>query len=154
MFKVVATEPFVVVLPSDHNLASHEVINPQDIVGETFIAVSNTAPVARVVIDDYLRRSGIDIRPDHEADHMVACPRAGKLSQRRKTEPSHYSITRSARCRSDWGMVNPRIFAVLRLMTRSNFSGRSIGSSAGLAPCKIFPTYSPHRRNASRKLGP
>ena len=54
MFKVVATEPFVVVLPSDHSLASHEVINPQDIVGETFIGVSNTAPVTRVVIDDYL----------------------------------------------------------------------------------------------------
>src|SRR5438270_771084 len=71
MFKVVATEPFVVVLPSDHRLASHEVINPQDIVGETFIAVSNTAPVTREVIDDYLRRSGIDIRPDHEADHMA-----------------------------------------------------------------------------------
>src|SRR5882724_10758638 len=71
MFKVVATEPFVAVLPSDHRLASHEVINPQDIVGETFIAVSNTAPVTRGVIDDYLRRSGIDIRPGHEADHMA-----------------------------------------------------------------------------------
>src|SRR2546421_8162359 len=71
MFRVVATELFVVVLPSDHRLASHEVINPQDIVGETFIAVSNTAPVTREVIDDYLRRSGIDIRPDHEADHMA-----------------------------------------------------------------------------------
>jgi LysR family transcriptional regulator, hca operon transcriptional activator len=71
MFKVVATEPFVVVLPSDHRLASHEVINPQDIVGETFIAVSNTAPVGRKVVDDYLRRSGIDIKPDHEADHLA-----------------------------------------------------------------------------------
>src|SRR5437870_7450625 len=71
MFKVVATEPFVVVLPSDHRLASREMIDPQDIVGETFIAVSKTAPVTREVIDDYLRRSGIDIRPDHEADHMA-----------------------------------------------------------------------------------
>jgi len=71
MFKVVATEPFVVVLPSDHRLASHEAINPHDIVGETFIAVSNTAPVGRRVVDDYLRRTGIDIRPDHEADHLA-----------------------------------------------------------------------------------
>jgi LysR family hca operon transcriptional activator len=71
MFKVVATEPVVVVLPSDHRLASHEAINPHDIVGETFIAVSNTAPVARKVVDDYLRRSGIDIKPDHEADHLA-----------------------------------------------------------------------------------
>ena len=71
MFKVVATEPFVVVLPSDHRLASYEAINPHDIVGETFIAVSNTAPVGRKVVDDYLRRSGIDIKPDHEADHLA-----------------------------------------------------------------------------------
>jgi LysR family hca operon transcriptional activator len=71
MFKVVATEPFVVVLPREHRLASHEVINPQDIVGETFIAVSNTAPVTRAVIDDYLKRAGVDIRSDYEADHMA-----------------------------------------------------------------------------------
>jgi len=71
MFKLVATEPFVVVLASDHRLASHEAINPHDIVGETFIAVSNTAPVGRKVVDDYLRRSGIDIKPDHEADHLA-----------------------------------------------------------------------------------
>jgi LysR family hca operon transcriptional activator len=71
MFKVVATEPFVVVLPSDHRLASYGAINPHDMVGETFIAISNTAPVGRKVVDDYLRRSGIDIKPDHEADHLA-----------------------------------------------------------------------------------
>jgi LysR family transcriptional regulator, hca operon transcriptional activator len=71
MFKVVATEPFIVVLPSDHRLASCEAINPHDMVGETFIAVSNTAPVGRKVVDDYLRRTGIDIKPDHEADHLA-----------------------------------------------------------------------------------
>ena len=71
MFRVVATEPFVVVLPSDHRLASYEAINPHDMVGETFIAVSNTAPVGRKVVDEYLRRSGIDIKPDHEADHLA-----------------------------------------------------------------------------------
>ena len=71
MFKVVDTEPFVVVLPGDHRLASREAINPHDMVGETFIAVSNTAPVGRKVVDDYLKRSGIDIKPDHEADHLA-----------------------------------------------------------------------------------
>jgi LysR family transcriptional regulator, hca operon transcriptional activator len=71
MFKVVDTEPFVVVLPGDHRLASRESINPHDMVGETFIAVSNTAPVGRKAVDDYLRRSGIDIKPDHEADHLA-----------------------------------------------------------------------------------
>ena len=71
VFKVVTKEPLVVVLPSDHRLASHEAIDPQDIVGETFISVSNTAPVLRGVIDDYLRRSGLDIKPDHEVDHLA-----------------------------------------------------------------------------------
>ena len=71
MFKVVDTEPFVVVLPGDHRLASREAINPHDMVGETFIAVSNTAPVGRKVVDDYLRRSGVNIKPDHEADHLA-----------------------------------------------------------------------------------
>ena len=71
VFKLLTQEPLVVVLPSDHRLASHEAINPHDIAGETFISVSNTAPVLRVVIDDYLRRSGMDIKPDHEADHLA-----------------------------------------------------------------------------------
>jgi len=71
VFKLVTTEPLVVVLPSDHRLASHEAIHPQDLVGETFIGVSHTAPVTRGVIDAYVRRSGIDIRPDHEADHLA-----------------------------------------------------------------------------------
>ncbi len=71
VFKLVTKEPLVVVLPSDHRLASHQAINPQDIAGETFISVSNTAPVLRRVIDDYLRRSGIGIKPDHEVDHLA-----------------------------------------------------------------------------------
>ena len=71
LFKVVTKESLVVVLPSDHRLASHEAIDPRDIVGETFISVSTNAPVLRVVIDDYLRRSGLDIKPDHEARHLA-----------------------------------------------------------------------------------
>ena len=71
VFKVVTQEPLVVVLPSDHRLASHEAIDPRDIAGETFISVGTNAPVLRVVIDDYLRRSGIDTKPDHEARHLA-----------------------------------------------------------------------------------
>jgi LysR family transcriptional regulator, hca operon transcriptional activator len=70
-FKTVVKEPLVVIMPSDHRLASHETISVQEIVGETFINVSNTAPVLRTVIDDYLKRSGIDITPDHEVDNLA-----------------------------------------------------------------------------------
>ena len=61
----------MVVLPSDHRLAALKAISPGDLVGETFVIVSNTAPVLRAVIDKYLKRSGIDITPAHEADHLA-----------------------------------------------------------------------------------
>src|SRR5207253_4843963 len=55
VFKVVTREPLVVILPSDHRLAAYAAIDPHDLAGETFISVSKTAPVLRVVIDDYLK---------------------------------------------------------------------------------------------------
>jgi LysR family transcriptional regulator, hca operon transcriptional activator len=70
-YRTITKEPLLVVLPSDHRLASHETISVQEIIGETFISVSNTAPVLRVVIDEYLKQSGIDITPDHEVDNLA-----------------------------------------------------------------------------------
>jgi LysR family hca operon transcriptional activator len=70
-FRLLVKEPLVVVLPSDHRLAALKAISPQNIVGETFVTVSNTAPVLREVIDNYLKRSGIEITPAHEADHVT-----------------------------------------------------------------------------------
>ncbi len=57
-FRLLVKEPIVVVLPSDHPLAGRKAISPGDLVGETFVGVSRTAPVVRAVIDDYLKRSG------------------------------------------------------------------------------------------------
>ena len=71
IYRVVTREPLVVILPSDHYLASQEVIDPKEIAGETLLSVSKTAPVLRVVIDKYLKRSGIDIKPEHEADNLA-----------------------------------------------------------------------------------
>ena len=70
-FHLLVKEPLVVILPSDHRLAARKTISVQDLVGETFVNVSNTAPVLRMVIDDYLKRSGVNITPDHEADHLA-----------------------------------------------------------------------------------
>jgi LysR family hca operon transcriptional activator len=69
-FRPLVREPLVAILPSNHHLASLKAVSPRDLVGETFVAVSNTAPVLRVVIDNYLKRSGVNITPDHEADHL------------------------------------------------------------------------------------
>jgi LysR family hca operon transcriptional activator len=70
-FRLLVKEPLMVILPADHHLAALKAISPRDLVGETFVIVSNTAPVLRVVIDKYLKRSGVDITPAHEADHLA-----------------------------------------------------------------------------------
>ena len=70
-YRVLVKEPLLVVLPTDHRLATLKAISPGDLVGETFVNVSDTAPVLRVVIDNYLKRSGTNIRPAHEADHLA-----------------------------------------------------------------------------------
>src|SRR6202047_5038841 len=64
-YRLVMKEPLVAVLPSDHRLAACDAIDPHDIVGETFVSVSNTAPTLRVVINDYLERFHLGIRADH-----------------------------------------------------------------------------------------
>jgi LysR family hca operon transcriptional activator len=70
-YRVLVKEPLAVILPSDHRLAALKAISPRDLMGETFVTVSNTAPVLRGVIEKYLKRSGIKITPAHEADHVT-----------------------------------------------------------------------------------
>jgi LysR family transcriptional regulator, hca operon transcriptional activator len=70
-FRLVVKEPLMVILPSDHRLAALKTISPKDLVGEAFISVSKTAPVLRKIIDNYLKRSGVNITPTHEADHVT-----------------------------------------------------------------------------------
>jgi LysR family hca operon transcriptional activator len=70
-FRLLVKEPLVVILPSDHRLALYKAICPKDLAGEPFVIVSRTAPVLRTVIDNYLKRSGINIVPAHEADHVT-----------------------------------------------------------------------------------
>jgi LysR family hca operon transcriptional activator len=67
VFKHLTSERLRVILPSDHRLARLDAVSPHDIEGETFVNVSDTAPTLRVVIDDYLRKSGLSIATAHEA---------------------------------------------------------------------------------------
>src|SRR5579863_10261154 len=67
-YTVIVEEPLVVAMPSDHRLASQNAVALQDIAGEVFIGISNTAPTLQAVIDDYLYRSGMDLRPVHRVD--------------------------------------------------------------------------------------
>ena len=68
-YKLVAKEPLVVILPSDHPLASRKTIDPHDLVGETFIGISSVPRVLRAVVGGYLKRCGIEIAPHIEIDN-------------------------------------------------------------------------------------
>jgi LysR family hca operon transcriptional activator len=70
-YEVVDHEPLIVLMPSDHRLTAHEAVRPQDFVGEIFIGGSNKATVLRAATEDYLRRSGVDIKLDHGVDNMA-----------------------------------------------------------------------------------
>jgi LysR family transcriptional regulator, hca operon transcriptional activator len=70
VYKVLIREPLIIVLPSDHRLASSEAIRPEDLVGETFIGMADQAPVLSSIIDDYIRRSGIDLKPTHRVEYL------------------------------------------------------------------------------------
>jgi len=70
VYKALIREPLVVILPSDHRLASHKAIAPQDLAGETFIGMADQAPVLRAITEDYLRRSGIDLKPAHRVEYL------------------------------------------------------------------------------------
>jgi LysR family hca operon transcriptional activator len=71
-FRPLRKDPLIVLMPHDHALAARKSIRPQDIAGETFIGVSATrAPTVRTVIDDYIRRSGIALKPHHQAENLA-----------------------------------------------------------------------------------
>src|SRR5882757_9547079 len=70
VYKVLIREPLVVILPSDHRLASRKAIGLQDLAGETFIGMADQAPVLRTITEDYLRRSGIDVKPAHRVEYL------------------------------------------------------------------------------------
>src|ERR1700746_2034602 len=60
-----------------------------------------------------------------------------------------HSMTSSATESSVGGTVRPSAFAVLRLITNSNFVGCSTGRLAGFVPLRIRSTYEAARRYKS-----
>jgi LysR family hca operon transcriptional activator len=70
-YKLVATEPLLVFLPSDHRLAGHKAIDPHDLAGETYIGISEIPRVLRAGVSDYLKRTGIELTPHLEIDNFA-----------------------------------------------------------------------------------
>jgi LysR family hca operon transcriptional activator len=70
-YEVVDKEPLVVLMPSDHRLTAREAIHPRELSGEILIGGSNKATVLRKVSEDYLQRSGLEIKLDHGVDNLA-----------------------------------------------------------------------------------
>ena len=70
-FRPLVEEKLFVLLPANHPLARRRTIRAADIGSEPFISFSPSySPALRRVIDDYLRHSGVDATPVHEAETL------------------------------------------------------------------------------------
>ena len=71
-FRLLRKDPLIVLMPRDHALAVRSSIRPQDIAGEVFIGVSAVrAPTLRTAIDEYAKRTGIALKPQHQAENIA-----------------------------------------------------------------------------------
>ena len=53
-------------------MAARNSIRPNDLDGETFVGVSPIrAPTLWVAINDYIKRAGIAVKPDHQAENIA-----------------------------------------------------------------------------------
>jgi LysR family hca operon transcriptional activator len=70
VYQVLVSEKLIVILPSHHRLAAQETISLQDLAGEAFIGMADQAPVLRALIDDTIRRAGLDLVPAHRVEYL------------------------------------------------------------------------------------
>ncbi|MGF6491975.1 LysR family hca operon transcriptional activator [Luteibacter sp. 621] len=70
-YQVIAKEPLVAILPSSHRLARRKSVAPADLEGEIFVGFSDVPHVLRDVVDDYLKRNGVDVTPSHHIDNFA-----------------------------------------------------------------------------------
>ena len=67
-YEVIAKEPIVVILPSDHPLAAEKAIDPKGLEGETLVGFSDIAIVLRKVVEGYLQERGVNLTPSHRVE--------------------------------------------------------------------------------------
>src|SRR5262249_46188247 len=60
-----------VVLRRDHRLAGQAAIALEELAGEMYLGISDTAPTLRTVIDAYLKRSKVALRPAQRLDNLA-----------------------------------------------------------------------------------
>jgi LysR family hca operon transcriptional activator len=67
----IATEKFIVLMPSDHRLAKRKEVDPKELQGETFIGTSKYAGPMRMIVESYLASLKIDIKPAHRIHNLT-----------------------------------------------------------------------------------
>ncbi|WP_197022916.1 LysR substrate-binding domain-containing protein [Xanthobacter sp. 91] len=70
-YQVIAKEPLLAILPSDHPLAQQVQVDPRDLQGEAFIGFTEIPHILREVVEDYLRRNKVHITPSHHIDNFA-----------------------------------------------------------------------------------
>jgi LysR family hca operon transcriptional activator len=70
-YQLIVKEPLIVAMPSDHRLARQDHVALQDLAGEIFIGMSNTAPTLRAIIEGYLEQMEVDLPPAHRVDNLA-----------------------------------------------------------------------------------
>jgi LysR family hca operon transcriptional activator len=70
-YVTVASEPFVVVMPSDHRLTAHKKVDVRELAGELFIGGSDIAGPMRRAIEQYLAANHLDIEPAHRVHNLT-----------------------------------------------------------------------------------
>jgi len=70
-YQVIAKEPLVVILPSDHRLAEAREIDPKSLEGETLVGFSDVPHVLKQVVESYLAAQGVELSPSHRIDNFA-----------------------------------------------------------------------------------
>src|SRR5262249_60699602 len=81
-------------------------------------------------------------------------PGSCRAAEQRDELAAFHSITSSASASTFAGTMRPSILAVEALMTSSNLLDCTTGKSAGFAPLRMRPVYTPMWRYASTRLAP
>ena len=70
IYKILAKEPLIAVLPAEHRLASRKKIRPQDLAREIYVSSARTSPVLQEVIQNYASRVGITLKARYEGENI------------------------------------------------------------------------------------
>ena len=71
-FKFMIKEPLVAMVPAGHRLAAKKEISAQEIAAETYVTPTRFAPVLKSVIEGYMAKFGITLKPDYESDNLTS----------------------------------------------------------------------------------